>query len=538
MSDPDLDGLVAAARNLIRPHLERSEDARRLCRELGRWLLQETERAERVESDSTGDDGAAPGAHVVEMPDGASEQPAADLDQKRALVPLNIAGAVAQVEVSGDTEAISRARKSGGALEQAERASDDDAPTDIDLALIVRRSRLKAESCRLSIQRREVKYDHERERPILEQMNRMIEIARAMQGCFLWAFLPEREPPGDEDLRVIAACYDALADAADLTQFVDALGVDAPEGAVQTAFELLAEANSALRIALEPTWLDRADADQDEAHQWLAHETKRRELFIPRHMRLDDPADPAQTESVRRRVGELQAEVYRAAKEASRLREQFNKVKYHAYRVARDGEAFEHHDMDRIVETIEILCEAGVVTSNLRFGEALPPSVARRLLENPSRAVQEVAEHIVHRASQAAQTKQAPSRDEPRWSETVLQARDLLSGGVMVIVGGEPRTKAIERLENAFALDRVEWAELKEHGPAEPMKPLIQRPETRCVLVLVKLCGHQHAETADAWAKEAGKPCVNITAGYNPEQVAHSVLEQASKRLSEPKSSV
>lgn len=102
----------------------------------------------------------------------------------------------------------------------------------------------------------------------------------------------------------------------------------------------------------------------------------------------------------------------------------------------------------------------------------------------------------------------------------------------MVIIGGEPRPDAIARIEDAFELERAEWPALVEHGPGTPMRAPIERAETACVLVLIKLCGHLHAEEAAACAKAAGIPCVNLTAGYNPEQIADAVLRQASEKLS------
>lgn len=63
-------------------------------------------------------------------------------------------------------------------------------------------------------------------------------------------------------------------------------------------------------------------------------------------------------------------------------------------------------------------------------------------------------------------------------------------------------------------------APLSEHGSAEPLRAPIARPETSVVLLLIKLTGHLHAESARQFARDSGKPSVHLTAGYNPEQIA------------------
>ena len=136
-----------------------------------------------------------------------------------------------------------------------------------------------------------------------------------------------------------------------------------------------------------------------------------------------------------------------------------------------------------------------------------------------------------HRQRQvAAERPEEPA--EPRgWSETVQTVRGLLEGGAAVVIGGERRQEAVDRLVDAFGLERVDWVELVEHGPGEPMRAPIARDDVRLVLVITKLTGHVHADEARAYAEAAGKPWVMLEAGYNPERVAYDVLQQAGERL-------
>ena len=112
-----------------------------------------------------------------------------------------------------------------------------------------------------------------------------------------------------------------------------------------------------------------------------------------------------------------------------------------------------------------------------------------------------------------------------------MTVRDWLRGRRVVVVGGEPRQDAIERWREAFELGDVEWVALSEHGPGGPMRAPIQRAETALVLVIIPLTGLLHADEARDYAVKAGKPVVFLTAGYNPERVAHAILGQVSDRL-------
>ena len=554
MEDSSLQSLVRAVQDVLRPRLQESEAARRLARLMGEWLIEEARAAsggEESAPEPSGysteplSEGSRDGRAGVGEPVGAdgagtppedgeavrARTPAPTM--RRGIVPLKIGDAKVHIAVPGSTEDLGRARQT------APEFDDDEEPVEsrpssgpiVDLDLVRQRCRLKAESCRLFIERRAAEGDVDRERPLIDRMNAMIATAKSMTDCFLWVFWRERTQPDDATLRTIARCYDALEIAAAHTHAIVGMRDGPKEQDIADAMQQLAHAGSALRVSLERTWLTSADKDQEDVHFWLLRETSRRGVFVRRHMQLDDPADPNDAEGIIQRVRESQASVEDRVKRRARIEAGFNKIRYHARRIADSAEHPQDHDVGTIGEAAARLIEAGVASSDPRFVEVTPPEVARVLIERldgPARA----AMRAVVEAQAHAERDEADEPDTPRArSERVERVRRLLAGRRVVIIGGVPRPDAEQRIRDAFALEGIDWVRLTEHGTGEPMRAPIARPETALVLVLVKLAGHLHIDEARRYAESAGKPCVSITAGYNPEQIAQSVLEQASDRL-------
>ena len=109
--------------------------------------------------------------------------------------------------------------------------------------------------------------------------------------------------PSPADLSLLddlGGCYQAAADA---VAVVRGILDDSPQDreALEQSLELMAEAQSALRVAVERTE-GRPDNDQFKAYQWLRAACWRLKIFIPRHMRVEDPADPTSWSDIDGRV--------------------------------------------------------------------------------------------------------------------------------------------------------------------------------------------------------------------------------------------
>jgi hypothetical protein len=361
-------------------------------------------------------------------------------------------------------------------------------------------------------------------------MKSMIDRAQnELRECFLWAFFRERTQPADEALREIAACYEALAEAADACVKATSDEWLTDENTLHDAMQLLAEASSALRVSLRQTWLVQPDRDQDETHLWLRTEAWRRSIYVERFMSLDDPADPARAPELTAEARTLSALLDTRQRDARRIEELVNKVRYHARQLAADS-GNEHH-----ARTINSCCDE-LLTKGLRSGDTrlLSLSAVIKPEHFPDAVPPGDAAASIARGPAAAPVRVVESKPgaAPRaWSDRVLEARELLRGGNLVLIGGEVRPEAVARITDAFALDSVEWISLSEHGSGAPMQAPIARPDTKAVIVLIKLAGHLHAEEARAYARQSDKPCVLLPAGYNPEQIAEHLLNQAAGRL-------
>ncbi len=397
----------------------------------------------------------------------------------------------------------------------------------IDLSMVVKRCRLKAKSCRLFVQRRAAFGNPAAEQDRQASIDRMIAQAKSLPNCFLWVFWRDKEPPDDEQLEVIAQNYEALAECADLCEAIVRSPTRVEQSDFTKALQMMAEASSALRHALHQTWLTEPDVDQNEAHTWLRQETQARQVFIQRYMRLADPADPCSAVTLLEQVRWFRDAIERRKNRAASIDSLFKKVRYHVRRLV--NRAGNDDDCVRINDGVQALLAQGIEPDDGRLRDALAGlTVESFSITTPAGPGVRAVLGARQRRSRHA-VSQEPL--EPRWSARVLEARDLLKGSSIVVVGGDDRPEAVGRLQEAFELGDVEWVSLTEHGSTDPLRAPIHRPGTRLVIVLAKLTGHQHADKAREFAREANVPVVTMRSGYNPEQVAEQVLQQAGERL-------
>lgn len=537
--------LVDALREVLEPHLRRSGSLRRAAAILGRWLVEQASGAGGLSADhdvtwhapAPAPDGVPPAPTAVpETVPGTADAappivgPAAETvttsTVTAAEVPLRLGDATVEVRIHDHPDAIESARRAAEPAPAAPGLGDGEDHEALDLELVAQRCRLKAEGCRLVVERRAMGSAAAWDHALQERIRGVLARARALPGCFVWALWREKDPPADGPLRTIASCYEALAEAAETMVQVDR--PDNADGDLSEAMVVLAEAQSMLRTALVLSWLTRDDQDQIDAHLWLRHSSAMRNVFIERHMRLDDPADPASAEDLRARIAAVLARVRSRADRAKRSQQVLNRIRHHARALARDDGDAAHH-WKRIAEAVQDLADGGVRPSDRRLREALGAAAG---LQAPAEWNTPLLRSALAAAAPPDEEDVAEHAADRDWSGRVLAARSLLAGRSLVLIGGEPRAEAIARLREALGAGEVYWPALSEHGSGAAMRAPIERPDTGAVAVIIKLTGHLHADEAREYARGAGKACVSLTGGYSPEQVAEALLGQAERQLS------
>jgi hypothetical protein len=525
MSDPNLQALVEALARLVRTRLAESAEVRDVARCLGTWLLDEVQRASSDIDRPRAEPEAAQPAPLDEAPaqreatttESAppTEEPAPP--QPTTTIPLRLGDAALQIAVPGATvpnpapQIVRPNREDWTAF--AERARP------LDLALIERRSRLKADGAAHAL-RQPPTFASSGERDAWRwRMDELIWEAKSLDSCFLWMFYRPWPRVPDEILRSVEAAYRAHAEAARLVLRLDEMEEHRSEG-IREAFLMLAEANSALRVALFDTPLPGEDDDQRQAHFWLRQETASRSIYVGRHMSVDDPADPERCPALLEQIAEQHRRLDTRSEHEKEERRLLSKLKYHGKLLVQNED-----DRDEQAGRIEVLLDEAwrrpMRQRTSRIEEALGPEACALLA---ARGL------LADRAPSAGGERAVEGGGEQRraWSESVERARSVLRGTAIVVVGGERYPDAMERMREAFEVSEVLWTELREHASSLPLRAPIARPETSVVFVIIKLAGHAHTEDARRYAAAAGKPCVLLTGGYNPEAMAHAMLEQTS----------
>lgn len=443
------------------------------------------------------------------------------------LVPLKLGDAAAHVPVTGTSREIGLAR--AAAIVEPEQ------PTKLpglsvepeDATLIAKRARLKAQACAQLASVRASGVDAAQAGEHVE-MDSLRAKAKELPACGLWMLSREAGAMSDAQLTTLGHGFTALAEALELAS---RLVKSQPEhrSELESALHLLAEADSALRIAARPGSPKVDDHDQEAAHLWLKRQTAEQQIFVSRYMRLSDPADPARFTGIITDVVELRDRIEQEQHAKKSVEKLVNQVRYHAKRLPPEGQ-LDEHDARKIDSAITALAEFGVRPGSERVRSALG-SVRLSLWPIESVPPSEQTRRALRNLEQDETDADDESSPSKEYSQTVAVVRSGLAGKRVVLIGGQRKPEAEDRIREAFELGELEWVRLEEHGTGVPMEAPITSPSTALVLVIIKLTGHLHAEQARSLAKATGKPCVYLTGGYSPEQIALATLEQAGVAL-------
>ncbi|MCP3905241.1 MAG: hypothetical protein GY715_16570 [Planctomycetes bacterium] len=511
----DLTSAVARVLSVLRREIERDEEFRRALRGLGEML--------------------------VEL--------AADTDEPRAAAPVLEPVVEPKTKTKTKTPVVETTLEIGDAVHTMfvpdsgtaapppalprERGAQPASPAlpPVDMRSIVKRCGLKARSCRWAIDRRgRVAANADCNQAIAPTDKELMDIARDLPNCYVWMLDPYGPQADDDELAVIAECYDNLAQAAETAEhFIENDERDEPPD--EDLVQIIATIQSALRRVLEVA-IDREDLDQREMFRWLRDLTQEHGIPIRQHMRLNDPADPASWDQYRDDLfGWIEQRESRELRQRKR-QQLVSRIRYHVKRLIDGPDVASPHDWERILETTADWTDAGFPASN----KDLCAELARlEALEFPDDLdMPPAAEQVfdaVDRYIALRQRSSAPAAPRPQIvSDEVRRAADLLRGRVAVLIGGDERVHARNALERELELQELRWIPTRAGMPLDRIESEMIRGDVAVVILAIRWSSHVYKSFAEICQRH-GIPFVRLLAGYSPNQVAHHVLKQAERAI-------
>lgn len=395
-----------------------------------------------------------------------------------------------------------------------------------DLEPLARRMDLKADSCSWAVRRYDELVAGNGFDPVKAEYEEIRGRAGTMQPCFLWMIHPDSQSIGRDDWIRLEGCYRACAEVLKtILEFPDAYESE-PE-----LLKLLGETQSAIRAGMAacgamPQWID---LDQQQVFEWCKAEGEVKRLFNP-YLGLDRLADPSLHGGMLARARKLHSDLKERKESVRERRRGLNTIRYHIEQLEDGAENTEHH-WARIAEGVEMTLRGGAPPSLPELVDAIVPvadDVPEHILDH--RGVRQVMRFVDQRLSASEARDPSPALTARTATPQVLLVREALRGSRVVLIGGEQRTHSKEVLEREFELAALEWPTSEEHQSISSFEPVIARSDTKLVIVMIRWASHSF-EGVQEICRKYGKAFVRLPGGYNPSQVAHQIVEQASAQL-------
>ncbi len=401
--------------------------------------------------------------------------------------------------------------------------------TEDELPDIARRCRLKATAARYAGERRQRMENGEDvhgefaagEEPLREE-------AAELPACRLWMLEQDTAAPESAyDYEQIARCYETLAEAAEL---IYALCEDRDPQYFERALNLLAESQSAVRVA-SLKFGGRTDADQDLIFKWLKFVSKTEQIYIKRHMRIADPADPELAPGILTRVRTLGKQVKNDARQSKVRSKRLKKITFISGKIKAGEEADKPKHWRTLFQTIDDLVNDGVPPSSREIRDGVIeiiheiPETIKKIPPNVHQVMREIDSYIANLADH-----ETPAASSSTLSPQVAEVAKLVAGRKILLIGGDERKPQKQAIEEAFGLSELVWFVTKEHHPVREFVPHVARDEVALVLLAIRWSSHSYREVND-FCQQYNKPLVRLPGGYNPNQIAEQVLTQCADRL-------
>lgn len=389
----------------------------------------------------------------------------------------------------------------------------------IDLDILRRRCHLKAEAARLVAARKRGE--------LVPPPDDLIRQATELPDCDLWMLYPGDYVDAPKAWDDLGGAFAVGTEAAHLLAILK----DLPEPLAGRHREQVLYAAAESQAMMWAGVLDvhrRVDADQVHLFVHVREIARRHQIYINRYLKKEDRVSADGWPSLLARLAALRDPLAEARGKARTREKSLTNLKYKLRKLA-ESPATAAADWPRVLELLEEVVAAGVPASNVDIRELLVP-VLDTLPEdqepgpNAERVFAAVSEYLATRPAPAP----APCAEPP--TAEVRAVADLLRGRELVLIGGVERPAARRAIESAFGLTRLNWLSTRPHESVTYFEPAVARPEAAAVLLAIRWSSHSYGDVKE-YCDKYGKPIVYLKAGYNPNQIAHAILEQVGDRL-------
>lgn len=341
------------------------------------------------------------------------------------------------------------------------------------------------------------------------QIEELVRIGQRMQA----------DIPGLYDSPQLSAAYDAVVQGINCVDAVvkDSRNPTEPaknNAELSQALHMLAKLQSAMRAAASPHEDDR----QVSVYRWLFQTAKEQSIFINRHMKIDDPADPARFPEW---VEQIKA-VRRKLDAPRRLAKLFHKIEHELKLSVVDPDAW-----DAVFRGIEdLIGTEKLAPSHIQLRETLMPHLDHLPVDlTPPECVQQVLRAIDDYVCTLEQRQADVETPQGQQNPEVEELAQWLQGRAVVLIGGEVDQHAKARLERTFGLSELIWLAAHHEHSVERFAAPVQRADVALVMVVIRWMSHGHGDVIQ-YCEPAGKPLVRLLGTTNPNRVAHDVLSQ------------
>jgi hypothetical protein len=405
--------------------------------------------------------------------------------------------------------------------------------TDADLPDVETRCRLKAEAVLWTMQRQHLLREGAKRADIEPRDQEIIKRAKQLPDCFLWMIhAAEFAPTKLASQGNLAGCFDTVANAVALMREL-LVDLDGTNEVFERCLNVLAEAQSALRSAIDAVDGPAFDPDQKKVYDWLRATAGQKQIFISRFMRGEDRADPSRWEILLTRIENLREDHLQLRKRDKQRKKLLHKARFELKAVTAAAEEDKTQHWRNFAAAVDALVQDGLPPSNREIRDLIMPIFEEVPdLEDLPGGFKLVLREIDRFL--AARQIEPEEVSERGLTPEVQEAAVLLQGQSVVLIGGNHRPKAKEALKKNLGLKELYWVQIDEYQSLDTFEPYIAQPDVAVVILAIRWSRHCFGE-AQRFCERYGKPLVRLPAGYNSNQVAAQILAQCSDRLAAAK---